>query len=161
MTDRTSFLGPDNRRNSSLVSDERGVSTTLSYVLTLTITALLASGLLISAGAFVENRQEETARDELDVIGQQLTARLMAADRLAASGAENVTVRMQFPETVAGSQYTIEVQPGSDRIVLNTTSIDATARVTYTTRTSVSAVRVNGGNLEIVLSGGNLEVRAA
>lgn len=143
-------------------TDERAVSTTLSYVLTLSITAILASGLLIAAGTFVDNRQEEVARDELEVVGEQLASRLMAADRLAASGADEVVVTTRFPETIAGSRYRIDVQPGSDRIVLTATSIDAQASVSYTSRTTVADVEVSGGELRIVLTPADeLEVKTA
>jgi hypothetical protein len=140
---------------------DRAVSTTLSYVLTLTITAMLASGLLIAAGSVVEDRQETVVRDELEVAGNQLASRLMAADRLVETGAEVVTVQVPLPDSVAGSGYTVAVEPASDRIVLEATGVETSVSVSYATHTGVAAASLSGGDLEIALDGGQLEVRSA
>lgn len=144
-------------------SDARGVSTTLSYVLTLAITALLISGLLIGVGALVEDRQESIARDELQIIGQHASSRMMAADRLAATGPTELTVEGEFPDQVAGSAYTISVNETGSRseLRLSATGVDVSVTVPFVTRRSVVETAVTGGDLRIRLTdAGELEVQS-
>lgn len=141
---------------------DRGTATTLSYVLTLGITALLISGLIAAAGGTVDRQREDTAREAMEVVGQQLASRLMAADRLAESGASDVTIRGEYPETLAGVGYTITVTGGSPTTIeLSSAQLDITVTVTAATRTPVSNVSVSGGDVDIVLVGGELEVQSS
>lgn len=143
------------------LDDARGVSTTLSYVLTLAMTALLISGLLIGAGTLVEDRRESVARDELRVIGQHVSSRLMAADRLAATGPTELAVEGEFPSRVAGSTYTVTVNASGTRPHLRLTAgdVDATVEVAFVTRKPVVETTVVGGDLRVALTdAGELEV---
>lgn len=140
----------------------RGVSTTLSYVLTLSITALLISGLLIGTGTLVEDRRESVARDELRVIGQHASARFMAADRLAATDPTELVVEGQFPDQVAGSTYTVRVNSSSpqSRLYLSASDIDAAVEVSFVTRRPLVETTVIGGDLQMTLTAaGELEVQ--
>lgn len=144
--------------------DDRGVSTTISYVLTLAITVVLTGSLLFAVGGALDDRAETTARDELEVSGQHLAARLMAADRLAETGADTVVVRGTLPARTAGSPYTIAVQTGGgdQEIVLNATEMDVSVRVEFVTRRTVVETTIRSNEFEIVLTdAGELEVRAA
>lgn len=145
----------------ALATDERGTTTTLSYVLTLAITAALVSGILIAAGASVEDRRETVARDELEVIGQQLGSRLLSADRLVETGADEVEVTASFPRSVAGSRYRIEVIDGSPATLrLEATGPGVTAEVSVPVRTDLVETSLQGGDVSIVLTdAGSLEVR--
>lgn len=139
----------------------RGASTTLSYVLTLSITALLISGLLIGTGALVEDRRESVARDELRVIGQHASARLMAADRLAATEPTALRVEGQFPDQVAGSTYTVRVNESDSTLHLTAAEIDVAVEVSFVTRHSVVETAVTGGDLQITRTdAGALEVQS-
>lgn len=154
--DRNAGGGPTGRGR------ERATATTLSYVLTLAITAVLASGLLIAGGGVVENQRQETTADALEVVGQQLGSRLAAADRLVNAGDANVTVRGSYPDTIAGSTYAIEVRAGPPtRLVLTATRVDASVTITVATETPVATGSLAGGDVVIVVRGGDLEVRAA
>lgn len=144
---------------------DRATATTLSYVLTLGITALLISGLIAAAGGTVDRQREDTAREAMEVVGQQLASRLMAADRLAETGASEVTVRGEYPETLAGVAYTITITGGGGgtptTIVLSSAQLDGTVTVTAATRTPVANASVSGGDVDIVLVGGQLEVQSS
>ncbi|GAA0195121.1 DUF7266 family protein [Halobaculum roseum] len=141
---------------------DRGTATTLSYVLTLGITALLISGLLVAAGGAVESQREDTTRETMEVVGQQLSSRLMAADRLVAAGGSEVAVRGAYPGTVAGSTYSIAVEPGSPATIeLTATGTRVSVTVAAPARTPVAETTVSGGDVEIVYVGGQLEVREA
>jgi hypothetical protein len=142
---------------------DRALTTTLSYVLALTITALLAGGLLFAAGNVVGNVEEDVTRDELRIVGQQLSSRLMAADRLARTGADTVRVEYGGPPLVAGSAYTVSVRGGADpELVLNGTSADVSVTVGLPVESDLTETTAPGGDLRIVLTdAGALEVRAA
>ncbi|UIO98515.1 hypothetical protein Hbl1158_08050 [Halobaculum sp. CBA1158] len=141
---------------------DRATATTLSYVLTLGITALLISGLLIAAGGAVEQQREDTSREAMEVVGQQLSSRLMAADRLVGAGGSEVVVRGSYPETIAGDTYSIAVRSGSPATIEVTgTGTRVSVSVTAATNTPVADTTVPGGDVEIVYAGGQLEVRDA
>lgn len=92
--------------------DERGVSTTVSYAITLVITTLLITGLLTAGGDFVQNQREQATLSELRVLGQQLADDVSAADRLARTADPDGDVTMQrgLPERVAGSSYRVSLR---------------------------------------------------
>jgi len=73
---------------------DRAVSSTLNYVLSLGIMAVLVTGLLSAGGGFVEDRQEEVIRSELEVIGQQVASDVQRADRLVTAGDDNREVTL-------------------------------------------------------------------
>ncbi|MFB6125903.1 MAG: hypothetical protein ABEJ79_01185 [Halolamina sp.] len=148
-------------RSRPLTDDDRAVTTTLSYVLTLVITATLVSGLLIAAGGAVQDRREDVARDELRVVGQQLGARLLSADRLARTGAGDVRVTASMPRSVAGSRYRIEFADGSPvTLTLRGVESDVRVSVTVPVQTTVVERSVQGGDIAVVLTdAGELEVR--
>lgn len=142
--------------------DDRAVSTTLSYVLTLSITAVLAAGLIAAAGTTVENRQESVVEEELEVIGQQFSSKMLAADRLARNDADEVRVEVAAPNLVAGSSYRITVTDGSPAtILLESNSVDVAVTVAVPVRTDVAETSLRGGDVQIQFTaGGKLEVRS-
>lgn len=145
----------------SRAGDARGVTTTLSYVLTLAITATLVSGLLIGAGSVVQDRRDDVARDELRVVGQQLGSRLLSADRLARTDAEEVRVTASLPRSVAGSRYRVDVTAGSPTtLTLRAVESDVQVAVSIPVETTVVETSLRGGDVAVVLTAaGELEVR--
>jgi len=91
---------------------DRAVSSTLNYVLSLGIMAVLVTGLLSAGGGFVEDRQEEVIRSELEVIGQQVASDVQRADRLVTAGDDNreVTLAQSLPERISGTGYRISLE---------------------------------------------------
>lgn len=131
--------------------DDRGVSTTVGYVISLGIAAILISGLLVAGGGFVEDQRERTVRSELQVIGQQTVSEIDAADRLARSDGttETLEVRHRFPDRVTGAQYTIAVDTsgGQPELVLSTDDPDITVTIPFETQLPLDDGRVVGGDL--------------
>jgi hypothetical protein len=126
--------------------DRRGVSTTLSYVLTLAITAILISGLLAGGATLVENQRETTARAELQVVGQQMVADIDAASRLAvASDGGTARVERRYPPRVVGGGYRIAVEPATSSVTLTSDAVDVSVTVPYVSETPVTAATVGGG----------------
>jgi hypothetical protein len=142
--------------------DGRAVSTAAGYVLSLGITAILVTGLLVAGGGVVEERRDITSHDSLEVVGQRLAANLMTADRLAAtSDTTTVAVSVDLPARIAGRGYTVSVDPAGSRLHLDATASDASVTVAFATSTPVADTSVQGGDVRIVLDGGQLEVRSA
>ncbi|MBX0324540.1 hypothetical protein EGH21_16035 [Halomicroarcula sp. F13] len=150
------------------MSESRAVSTALNYVLTLSITAILVTGLLIAGTDFVEGRQENVIREELTVVGQQVAADLARVDRLVvaanSSGSSlEAETRQTFPERVAGSGYQARLDPSAERLVLTSTDPEVRVTVSVTSRTDLRVSTVDGGVVEVAYNGTSdaLEVRDA
>lgn len=130
---------------------DRGVSTILGYTLNLGVATLLVTGLLVSAGGYVENQQERAIRSELDVIGARTAGEIGAVDRLARSGPEaEISVTVSVPRRATGATYTIGVnESGNDRVVLETTNPDVSVSVPFRSELPVEAGSVNGGSFAV------------
>ena len=145
---------------------ERGVSPVLAYTLTIGIGTLLVAGLVVAAGGYVENQRELTTERELEVIGQQVSADIAAADRLARTDGAEVEVTRTLQSRSVGAQYTIEVVddapgPTEPYLRLSTSSPDVTVEVGVVSVTPVGERRVGGGDIVVVLENGQLEVYSA
>ena len=130
---------------------DRGVSTVVGYVLNLGIATILVTGLLISGASLVDQQRERTVRAELDVIGNRIAADLEMADRLLRTGDASVTVRSDLPRTVAGSDYSVEVQTdnGTVSLALETSSPSITRSIPVRNVTPIQQGTVSGGDLRI------------
>jgi hypothetical protein len=131
--------------------DDRAVSITINYVLGLAIAFVLVIGLLFAGGNFIEDQRENAIRAELAVLGEQVGADLLRADRLAATTTENETVRLRrrLPNTVAGTSYTIGIRGGRDPVLVLNASSGVTVRVEMANQTAVERSRVLGGPVAI------------
>ena len=146
------------------MTGERAVSPVFGYVLTLGISTLLVSGLLIAATGFVDTQRERTTESELQVVGQQVSADIAAADRLhRTDGATDVVIERDLPESVVGSQYTVFVRSDSNGptdayLRLTTARPNVTVEVGVASETNVADSAVGGGEIEISYDGSALEV---
>lgn len=126
---------------------DRGVSTVVSYVLSLAIVALLTTTLLSSFAPFVTDQQQDAAQSTLSVLGNDVAGDVATVDRLATRPGENetVTLRTRLPDRVAGSRYEIAVEnstadggpPYDYELRLRTNDFEASAVVPLRTRTPV------------------------
>lgn len=139
-------------------TDERGVSTTLGYSLTLAITAVLVTGLLIAGGALVEDQRERIADEELSVTTEQLASGIGDADRLAdTKSGGTVRTSVWLPDRIAGGQYTIRVentsaaaeQPARVLIVADSQAVDVAVSLSIRTSVPVANRTVDGGPMVI------------
>lgn len=146
--------------------NDRAVSTTVGYVLNVSVAMLLVTGLLVTGSNFVEDQRERAVRTELQVLGQQVASEAAAADRLVReSGTEELEFRQALPETVAGTSYTIEIDPpamNEYEITLQTRNPSVTVSVRLYSETDIDTEGdnpVSGGDLAIRYTGTGLEVR--
>lgn len=126
---------------------ERGISTVVSYVLTLGIVAILSTTLLASFAPFVIDQQQDATQSTLSVLGNDIAGDVDAVDRLATrpSTPETVAFRTRLPDRVGGSRYEIRVEnttvddapPYDYEITLRTVDFEASAVVRLRTRTAV------------------------
>jgi hypothetical protein len=143
------FGGPD----LDPASEDRAVSTTIGYALTLGVTALLITGLLIAGGGFLQDQRVTSTRSELQVVGHQVAADIASADRLTGSDVTDVSISRSLPDRVTGSSYTIEMSTTSQsHLVLTSADPDVTVRV------DVQTTFANGGLAETSVDGGDIEV---
>ena len=146
------------------MTGERAISPVFGYVLTLGISTLLVSGLLIAATGFVDTQRERTTENTLQVVGQQVSADIAAADRLhRTDGATDVVIERDLPESVVGSQYTVFVRSDDDGptdayLRLTTVRPNVTVEVGVASETDVANSAVGGGEIEISYDGSALEV---
>ena len=93
-------------------TDDRGLSSTVSYVLAVGITTLLVTSLVFAMGGFLEDETERATRQQLDALGARLADDAAAADRLSRYGG-NATVAVDAPGQVVGVGYTVGLDRGS------------------------------------------------
>lgn len=134
---------------------DRAVSTALDYTMTLAIATVLIAGLLIASVGFVEDRREDVARDELSVVGQQVVSDLNRADRLVtaadSTGSKlNVSTNQTFPDRVGGATYFVRLDPGDDRLVLESPPLDVRVTVGLDARTELGESTADGGVVRVV-----------
>lgn len=131
--------------------DDRAVSTTVGYALTLGVAALLITGLLIAGGGFLEDQREVTTETQLEVIGEQVSADISSADRLSASDADEVNITRNLPDSVTGSQYTISVRTSPQtHLELRSVDPEVTVRVDVAVQeASLVATDIGGGNIQV------------
>ncbi len=166
--------------NGSLRGDDRAVSTTVGYVLTLAIGAVLLSGVVIGVGGVVDSQTDRAVRGDLTVVGEKLAAELEGADRLARlaeagrtdpdidldDANATATVDVDLPGRVAGIPYTVEIVDDPDsEVILRTTRPDVILRIPYRSDTTVENTTLRGGPVRITYvanetdpSDGTLEV---
>ncbi|SFR94482.1 hypothetical protein SAMN05216559_1536 [Halomicrobium zhouii] len=131
---------------------DRAVSSTLNYVLSLGIMAVLVTGLLSAGGGFVEDRQEEVIRSELEVIGQQIASDVQRADRLvtAGDGNQEVTLSQSLPERISGTGYRLSLETGPPaELVLRSNDPEISVSVRVQTTTHVAASNAGGGTVVV------------
>jgi len=149
----------------TLAEDSRGVSTTLGYTLTLSITAVLIAGLLTAGGTLIEDQQRAVVTDELTVTGQQLASGFEDADRLAGTmAAGTVRVRVWLPSDVGGGgSYSLEVvnkptppeQPARATIALSAEHVDVSRNISFRTGHPVANRTAPGGTVVISFQDSN------
>ena len=147
------------------VTRDRAVSTVVGFVLILGVASLLVTGLLVATGDFMDNQRQETIRDEMEVLGQQIAADIAASDRMVRAGGETARIERPLPERITGVTYQITVTPGAGGLTtirLSTQDPSVSAEVSVRTTTPVaSTTTVNGGDVAIVYDAatGQLEVQ--
>lgn len=146
-----------------MIRTDRAVSSGVSYALVIAISLALTTGLVLGASTLVEQNQRSVTTQQTQVVGQQLAATLVHADRLAATEPEprNLAITRRFPTRVAGSQYRITLTPAAgtvptvNRTVITLRPVDSDAVVRTNVSTSLQVgppggTTVLGGDVRVV-----------
>ena len=146
---------------------DRGQSVSITYTLSLIIVTVLISGLFISMSGFLDSERERVTRSELTVLGNRIAADISTADRLARTTDDGeVEVRTTIPESVAGSEYDVEIsstQFGTTSfydvtVTLQEPETQVTRTVRVRTDFEVVTSRLNGGPYVVHFDGTDIEV---
>ncbi|MFW6384532.1 MAG: DUF7266 family protein [Halodesulfurarchaeum sp.] len=146
-------------RNGSPTRQDRAVSVAVTHVLAIGITTILIVGLLTAAGGLAKDEQEQSAREQLRMVGSSMASQIEHADALGRRGA-NVSVREDFEGTVSGKSYTVDFETGSECdaatidtdacLVLNLSNSDVSATVGVSNRSAVTFEHLGSGTVRIV-----------
>lgn len=127
------------RNRYEIQRDERSVATALSHVLSIAITTLLILALVASATGFLDTHKQRAASDELRTIGNRLAGELASADGVGRNG-QNVTVTTRYPDTVAGSTYSVALRNGTSACGALSNSTTFTCLELETSRSGASEI---------------------
>ncbi len=139
-----------------LGDDERAVSVTVGYVLTLAIGAVVLSGVVIGVSGVIDSQTDRTIRGDLSVVGQTTVTNLESADRLARAAAADrpanegdvrIAVDLDLPTRVAGIPYRMTID--GDSVTLRTDNPDASVEVPHAVDVDVERTSVRGGPLRV------------
>lgn len=133
--------------------DDRAVSFTVGYVLTVAIAVVLVGGVLLTVGQVVADERRDTVRDEAVVAGDQTAAAVMAADRLVQQGnGTNLTIDLRLPDRLADQPYTITLRANASAttILVRPQSLPITVSTSLQNRTRIESATVIGGDVRVV-----------
>lgn len=145
-----------------LSDDDRGVNSTISYVLFTAILAVLITTVIGGVGAYGDAQQTTIVRDSLDTIGDDTANTLMEVDQVAANEYTTIMYRTRSPERVAGTGYTITLfeQNGAQYIRLDGDNTDVVVKKRIVTTHPIDTeAAVKGGTLYIVVEDGILTIK--
>ena len=95
---------------------DRGLSITVTHVLTIGITTVLIAVLLTGASAMLDTETDRTTEQSLETIGERLAGEVANVDAIAddSSDSGNVSLHSDQPRRVGGSDYTVELLDSDD-----------------------------------------------
>ena len=157
------MIGADNR--------ERGVSISITHVLTLGITTILVAMLLMSASTMLETERTRNTEASLETVGERIAHDISVVDQAVDNSTQNVTVTTDQPRQAGSSRYTVTML-GSDEcdtaplldgsntcLHLTADGTDAEAYVPIKNETDIeSGESASGGRIEIRYDGTNITI---
>jgi len=141
------------------VTDNRGVSVALTHVLTMGITAVLISGLTISAGVAVDTQGERAMQGELTTIGERLGTELTELDRVANTTNSTVEIKTSHPDRVVNSRYRVRLTSNHSDcqtdscLVLRARMAESPVVIALSDGIDTAESSVQGGDIRLVHTG--------
>jgi 1-aminocyclopropane-1-carboxylate deaminase/D-cysteine desulfhydrase-like pyridoxal-dependent ACC family enzyme len=148
-----------------LRDDRRGVSITVSHVLTIAITAVLISGLIIAATGALTGQRERAARSQLDTVGQRLAFEVEQVDSLAARGNDTAAaLNTDHTNWIVNSRYEVTLANDADCdtasgagtdtcLVLTVSGLETRTVVGIDVSAPITESTAPGGEVRIVYDG--------
>jgi hypothetical protein len=147
-------------RESHFDDDNRGVSITVSHVLTIGITTVLVAGLVIAAAGALTDQRERAAQSQLETIGQRFAFQVEQVDTLAATGDDPfASLTTDHTDRIVNSRYEVtltndtSVCSGDNCLLLVVQGSDTTAVVGVDLSVAVEESSAVGGEIRIVYDG--------
>jgi hypothetical protein len=93
----------------TISTGDRGASVAVNHVLALGITAILISGLLLSAATLLRDQRANNAEPELRTIGNRIAGQITEGERMIGDSGDTVTFYIDQPARIAGSPYEVSL----------------------------------------------------
>lgn len=98
------------QRTSSIGNDEKGVSETLEILFLVSMTSIVLGVVLLSFYSLISNVEEESKYASLQNIAGKIVSDIHSIQSLTIYPGElEIKKKLEIPEFVAGSQYTIKI----------------------------------------------------
>lgn len=146
---------------------DRGVSISVTHVLTIGITTILIAMLLTSASTMLDTESEHSAETSLETIGERLADEIGNVDQIADENA-TVNATATHPRRAASSRYTVKLETGcsepllddsTDCLKLTAHSADAVVHVPIKTDADIDdGSEAAGGTIEIQYDGAEISI---
>ncbi|MFD1564741.1 hypothetical protein ACFR99_14460 [Haloarchaeobius amylolyticus] len=89
---------------------ERGVSISVTHVLTLGITTILVAMLLVSASTMLETEQDRNTEASLETVGERIAHDIGVVDQAVDDRDDSVAVTTDQPRQAGNSRYTVTMR---------------------------------------------------
>lgn len=143
------------------MTDRRGVSITVTHVMTIGITTILIAGLFIGAGNMLDDQRQRSGDRELRSIGDRHVSEMVTATVRGIEQNGTVTVRSRQPERSVGGGYLVNLTDesrcfersfydGCLRIDSSGSDVTAEVPVGLPGSTTVDNATVQGGEVLVV-----------
>lgn len=86
---------------------DRGISITVTHVLTIGLATILIALLLMGASTMLESERHRSTESSLETIGERLARDIGAVDRAAVTLTDEVTVTADQPDRAGNAMYTV------------------------------------------------------
>lgn len=135
----------------AILEDDRGVSTTVSFVLATGMSVLLVAGLLMSVGAVMESQERRAVDSELRTVAEGLAVDVESVARLSddLDSDERLAMRVEAPTAVAGEPYSVSIEHDAGP-TLTVDADDRSHTVELIGVGDVEAGSISGGTVWIV-----------
>jgi len=144
-------------RSGALVRDTRGSYTNIGYIIQVGITTIVILGIISGMATVVDTQQEKAVNHQATVIGEQVAASVMAADRAGGVGAgTDITLNRGLPGEVVGTPYTVRLvdDPAGAYVLVEIIGQNIEVKTPVNVEGDIVESSVSGGSeMQIVVEG--------
>lgn len=142
-----------------LIDDEKAVSVSVGFVLTLSITVITMVVVISSFYTMMDRAEQTVMRDEFEIHGNDMALQISNIDtavqitRNAGGEVGSFFFILPLPDEIAGQQYSVELSNQTNEIIFESHGKDATRiKVPYKVHeTEVESVKLFSGSNEFIL----------
>jgi hypothetical protein len=139
--------------------DERAVSISVGFILTLSITVITMMVVISSFYTMIDRAEQTIMRDEFEIHGNDMALQLSNIDtavqitRSAGGEVGSFDFKLPLPDEIAGQQYSMEISNLTNEIIFESHGKDATrVKVPYQVQeVKVASVKLFSGSNDFEL----------